>query len=99
MIRNEYQFGRQLTNVEIDLLQELITWRPGSSVITDPAGAVVGCIAHPDDLDEFESRLRKWKRSGKSAADENSERAKTDPSLRLFVSIGDFLSRGNRESD
>ena len=31
-------------------------------MITDPAGAVVGCIAHPDDLDEFEKVLGDRKR-------------------------------------
>jgi hypothetical protein len=100
VIRNEYKFGRQLTDVEVDLLKELVTWRPGSSVVVDPAGAVVGYIAHPDDLDEFKSTLRKWKRRGKEyAEDEHSERAKTHPPLRLFVSIGDFLSKGSRDRD
>jgi hypothetical protein len=90
VIRNEYKFGRRLTDADVDLLKELICWRPGSSVIVDSAGAVVGCIAHPDDLDEFESTLRKWKRRGKeSAEDDNSDRAKPHPPLRLFVSIGD----------
>jgi hypothetical protein len=45
VVRNEYKFGRQLTDVEVELLKELITWRPGSSVTTDPSGAVVGCFA------------------------------------------------------
>jgi hypothetical protein len=94
VIRKEYKFGRQLNDVEVDLLKELITWRPGSSVMTDPSGAVVGCVAHPDDLDEFESRLRKSKRSGKKfTEDKNCDPAKP----RLFVPIGDFLSRGSGE--
>jgi hypothetical protein len=100
VIRKEYKFGRQLNDVEVELLRELIDWRPGSRVITDPAGAVVGCVAHPDDLDEFESRLRQSKRSGKKfAEDENSDRAKPHPPLRVFVSIGDFLRGGRRERD
>ena len=98
MIRRKYKFGRQLTVAEVDLLKELITWRPGSSVITDPAGGVVGCVAHPDDLDEFESTLRKWKRSRKKyAEDKISDRAQPRPPLRLFVSIEDFLSNGRRD--
>jgi len=98
VIRHEYKFGRQLTDVEADLLKELVTWRPGSSVITDPSGAVVGCIAHPDDLDEFEKVLGDWKRSGEKYAEgERSDRVKPRPPLRLFVSIEDFLSNGRRD--
>jgi hypothetical protein len=59
MIRNKYKFERPLTDAEVPLLKKLICWRPGSSVIVDPAGAVIGCVAHPDDVAEFHKELRK----------------------------------------
>jgi hypothetical protein len=59
MLRNDYTFGRPLTDAERDLLVRLISWRRGSRVITDESGAVVACAAHPDDLADFEKEVRK----------------------------------------
>ena len=62
MVRNEIMFGRQLSEDEAALLRESICWRRGSRVLTDRTGSVVGCIAHPDDVDCFQKRLRKLRR-------------------------------------
>jgi len=37
----------------------LIGWRAGSYVTTDESGAVVGCVAHPDDIEDFEKEMRR----------------------------------------
>ena len=65
MLRNEYRFDRPLTDAERDALARLIGWRRGSRVITDASGAVVACVAHPDDVDAFEKETRKL-RNGKA---------------------------------
>ncbi len=56
---NEYRFSRALTRDERLLLMELINQRRWSDFITDNSGAVVGCLAHRDELAAFLSELRK----------------------------------------
>ncbi len=58
-VRNEYRFDRPLTAGERELLTNLIGWRPGSRLIVDESGAVVACIAHPDDIAAFENAQRR----------------------------------------
>jgi len=58
VLRNHYQFTRPLSAPEVELLQLLILWRKGSSITTSGA-AVIGCCAHPDDVCEFEKRMRR----------------------------------------
>jgi hypothetical protein len=55
MVIRHYQFWRSLSELNCWLL---ISWRNGSSVIT--AGKpLIGCVAHPDAVSEFEKSLRK----------------------------------------
>jgi hypothetical protein len=60
MIRNRYTFNRELTESEAVLLLLVIGWRKGSYVITTGI-PVIGCVAHPDDLADFQKELRKSK--------------------------------------
>jgi len=56
-IRNEYRFSRPLAADEAEMLLTLISWRAGAFV-TIAAERAVGCVAHPDDVDVFEERVR-----------------------------------------
>lgn len=63
MIRNEYRFTRPLTVAETDLLMQLIGWRREARLVTDPSEAVVGCVAHPDDVAAFTAEVRKTEKT------------------------------------
>ena len=58
MIRKKYRFDPPLTAAESHLLLRLIGWRRGASIALDRSDAVVGCIAHSDDIAEFEKKVR-----------------------------------------
>jgi hypothetical protein len=58
VLRHRYQFSRPLSAAEVELLTLLISWRKGSSITTSGA-AVIGCCAHPDDVCDFEKRMRR----------------------------------------
>ena len=58
VIRNRYQFNRPLAPAEAELLSLLIGWRKGSSLAV-LGESVIGCVAHPDDVQLFEKRMRR----------------------------------------
>jgi hypothetical protein len=60
MIRNRYTFSRPLTRPEYLLLIVAINERPGSTLIFGAVNEVIGVVAHPDDLEEFQKELRPY---------------------------------------
>jgi hypothetical protein len=58
LVRNRYAFEQPLTADEAMSLMMLIGWCRGSRVLTNETGAVIGAVAHPDDVASFEKERR-----------------------------------------